>query len=450
MSSETTLALVPFDGEGTPVFWTESGKFQHEEMGDYLIKKFRACQMGGAPAVWDTVENRYVISYDAWDLAIVKATPGTKVCNRKEVAEYLKLVAPKMDPRAHPEYIAVANGLVNPFEEGFGTRREDGSYVGFYQNTPDLPICNIIPVEWDPEAYDEVTDKWLDSYCEGDEEMRANLEEVVALVIYRGQEIQQSVWLIGEGGNGKSLFIIVLLRFVGAGNYSTVDMDDLGHKFGLADMAGKITNIGDDQLVTTISAKSCKVFKKMVVGSEIEIEQKNRPRYRIKPYCSFVYSTNNFPLLADTSDGMLDRIHAIKFNRRFRGTSDRIPNIEELLDTPQSRSYLLNLALKRLPGMVARGQFTPTDYSKRKRRQINLESDSVSLFAEERLTRDMVINTARDELYTKYKEFCESSGYGRPVEVTRFSSRMNKIFDCRTEKDGPVYKGVQMRMFREK
>lgn len=450
MASDEKLALTPFDNDDTPMFWTDKGKFLHEAMGDYMMDNFGACQMAGAPAVWDNVEGRYRISYDVWDLIVVNATPGTKVSNRKEVAEYLKLVSPNKDPRACPEYVAVENGLVNPFEEGFGTRRDDGTYVGFCDNTPDIPVCNIIGAKWDPDAYDEDTDRWLDSYCEGDEEMRANLEEVFALVIYRGQEIQQSVWLIGEGGNGKSLFITVLLKFVGAGNYSTVDMDDLGHKFGLPDMAGKITNIGDDQLVTTISAKSCKVFKKMVVGSEIEIEQKNRPRYRIKPYNSFVYSTNVFPLLADTSDGMLDRIHAIKFNKRFRGTSDRIPNIEELLDTPQSRSYLLNLALKRLPGMVKRGGFTPTEYSRRKRRQINLESDSVALFAEECLTRDKVINTARDDLYREYKDFCESSGFGRREEVTRFSTRINKIFNCRTEKDGPVRNGVQMRMFREK
>lgn len=442
-------ALNPFTDDAVPAFWDEK-TFLHEVMGDYLVESYDACQMGGAPAVWDTVAGRYKVSYDSWDEAIINTTPGTKVCHRKEVTEYLKIKAPKLDPRAYPQYIAVENGLVNPFEEGFGTLGEDGQTIGYYLNSPEIPICNILPVTWDPTAYDQATDDWLASYCQGDEGMRANLEELFALCIYRGQEIQQSVWLIGDGGNGKSSLINVLLRFLGEGNYSTVDMDDLSHKFGLPEMVGKLANIGDDQMVTKIDARACKIFKKMVVGSEIEVEQKNRPRFRVKPYCSFVYSTNAFPILADTSDGMLDRIHGINFTRRFRYTDGQIARIEDVLDNPTSRSYLLNLALRRLPAMVRRGGFTPTVYSTQKRHEINLESNSVLAFATEYLDYSHVVDQIRDDIYVKYLDFCERNGYKSPVSIQKFSTRINKIFNLTTAKDGPVLGGVQQRMFRAK
>ncbi len=442
-----TAAQGPFSGDLTPACWDEK-TFLHEVMGDFLVDNYDACLMGGAPAIWDEVAGCYRISYDAWDEAIIRTTTGTRVNHRREVAEYLKIIAPKVDPREQPQFIAVENGLVDPFEEGFGTARNDGSYVGFYRNSPDIPICNVLPVVWVPGAYDEATDRWLDSYCDGDEAMRANLEEVFALCIYRGQEVQQSAWLIGAGGNGKSSFINVLLRFLGHSNYSTVDMDDLGHRFGLPEMVGKLANIGDDQMVSRIDARSCKVFKKLVVGSEIEVEQKNKPRYRVKPYCGFVFSTNDFPVLADTSDGMLDRIHGINFSKRFRFTDQQVARIEDVLDYPESRSYLLGLALNRLPALVGRGGFTPTAYSISKRREIDIESNSVAAFANDCLTYELVVDQVRDELYAKYVNFCERMGYDSAVSMTKFSTRINKLFGVTTAKDGPVLGGVQQRMFR--
>lgn len=443
--AETNASL--FTRNDPPAFWDKS-KFLHENMGDYLMDEYHACLMGGAPALWDESASRYVVSYDAWSKAIIDTTNGTKVSNRNEVSEYLKLRAPRRDPLTMPQYIAVANGIVNPFEDRFREINERGQVTGFYTNTPDLPICNVLPVAFDPDAYDEATDRWLESYCDGDEGMRANLEEIFALCIYRGADVQQSVWLLGEGGNGKSTFLNVLMRFVGEGNYSTIDMDDLSGRFNLPQMVGKLANIGDDQLVTKVDARSCKVFKKAVVGSELEVEQKNQPRYRVRPYCSFVFSLNKFPKLADTSDGMLDRLHVVNFSKRFRFTDERVSRMEDVLDTDVSRSYLLNLALWRLPELVRRGEFTRTAFSVQQRREIKMESDSVSAFADECLTREAVVNKERDSIYRDYVEFCGTWGFDAPVTPRTFSQRIGRILNVVSRHDGPRYLGKQVSVFR--
>ena len=438
-----------FTSTDPPLFW-DNKTFLHENMGDYLMDEYHACLMGGAPALWDSGLGHYVVRYDAWAKAIIDTTGGTRTSNRNEVSEYLKLRAPSLDPCSMPQYIAVANGIVNPFEDGFGELDEQGQIVGFYLNGPDIPICNVLPAYFDPNAYDETTDKWLDSYCDGDEGMRVNLEEVFALCIYRGADVQQSVWCLGEGGNGKSTFLNVVERFVGIDNCSSIDMDDLAGKFNLPEMVGKLANIGDDQLVTKIDAKSCKVFKKAVVGSELEVEQKHQPRYKVRPYCSFVFSLNKFPQLADTSDGMLDRLHVINFSKRFRFTGEQINRMEDVLDNDQSRSYLLNLALKRLPDLVKRGGLTPTKFSIRQRREIELDSNSVSSFAHECLTFEHVVNCERDYLYSQYLSFCETWGFAAPVTPRTFSQRIGRIFNVVAKHDGQRVNGIQMTVFRPK
>ena len=445
----TKDAASPFTTNDPPPFWNEKGsKFYHEVMGDYLMDEYHACLMGGAPALWDATQGHYVVSYDAWAKAIIDTTGGTTVHQRNEVSEYLKLRAPRLDPCSMPHYIAVANGIVDPFVDGFGELDENGATIGFYVNSPDFPICNVLPVTFDPNAYDEATDRWLDSYCDGDEGMRTNLEEVFALCIYRGSDVQQSVWLLGDGGNGKSTFINVAVNFVGAGNCSSIDMDDLNGRFNLPEMVGKLANIGDDQLVTKIDARSCKIFKKAVVGSELEVEQKNQPRYKVRPYCAFVFSLNKFPQLADTSDGMLDRLHVINFAKRFRFTGEQVSRMEDVLDNDQSRSYLLNLALKRLPDLVRRGGMTPTAFSRKQRREIELDSNSVAAFADEYLTFENVVNKERDEIYQEYLAFCETWGLAAPVTPRTFSQRVGRIFNVVAKHDGPRYRGKQQTVFR--
>lgn len=430
-----------------PLFW-DKRTFLHENMGNYLMDEYHACLMGGAPALWDDALDHYVVSYDAWAKAIIDTTSDTRTSHRNEVSEYLKLRAPRLDPCSMPQYIAVANGVVDPFKDGFGGLDEDGNTVGFYLNSPDFPICNVLPVTFDPNAYDEATDRWLDSYCDGDEGMRVNLEEVFALCIYRGADVQQSVWCLGEGGNGKSTYLNVLQRFVGKENCSSIDMDDLSGRFNLPEMVGKLANIGDDQLVTKIDARSCKVFKKAVVGSELEVEQKHQPRYKVRPYCAFVFSLNKFPQLADTSDGMLDRLHVINFSKRFRFTDTQVNRMEDVLDTDVSRSYLLNLALKRLPDLVRRGGMTPTAFSRKQRREIELDSNSVAAFAHECLTADNVVNQQRDELYADYTRFCETWGFDAPVNPRTFSQRIGRRFNVVARHDGPRINGVQQTVFR--
>ena len=446
MTSDTTGLFTQND---PPAFWNDKhSKFYHEAMGDYLMDEYHACLMGGAPALWDDALGHYVVSYDAWAKAIIDTTEGTTVHHRNEVSEYLKLRAPNLDPCSMPQYIAVANGIVDPFVDRFGERDEDGTTIGFYRNSPDYPICNVLPVTFNPYAYDEATDRWLDSYCQGDDGMRANLEEGFALCIYRGADVQQSLWLLGDGGNGKSTYINVLSKFVGKGNYSTIDMDDLRGRFNLPEMVGKLANIGDDQLVSRIDAGSCKVFKKAVVGSELEVEQKHQPRYKVRPYCAFVFSLNKFPQLADTSDGMLDRLHVVNFSRRFRFTGEQVNRMEDVLDNEQSRSYLLNLALKRLPDLVRRGGLTPTAFSRKQRREIELDSNSVSAFANECLTFENVVNKERDEIYRDYADFCEKWGFKEPVTPRTFSQRIGRIFNVVAKHDGPRFKGVQQTVFR--
>lgn len=421
-------------------YWNDKcTKFYHENMTNDLIELHHARFIDGMPAIWDGFSGRYRIGYDAWDAAIVELTQGTTVNQRREVTSLLRIRAPRID-QGDTHLVACANGVIDPWQDGYDVLDDDGHSSGFIFNTPDLNIPNVLPVDWNPDAYDEATDNALNQFSCWDDETRAVLEEVLAACIYRGRELQNMAVLIGNGGNGKSVFLRMLMGLLGRENVSTIDLRDIGRRFMQAPLVGKLANVGDDIADGIIEAAPLSIVKKIVTGDAISVEEKYRAVDTFRPYASLVFSANQFPRLADYTGGMLDRIHGVHFAADFRHNPDvRVTNIWELLDTDISRQYLLKLALARLPALVSRGGFTPTSYSKTMREAVLNDNDSVAYWIDtEGIRQSHVSGRAVSEVYSMYRSFCENAGR-KPVEQRAFTSRVNKRLDTFTNKD--VYLG---------
>ena len=429
------------------IYWNDKWtKFFHENMAADLMSLRRARFIEGMPAIWDDLDARYRIGYDAWDAAVVDLTSSTTTNHRKEVANYLRIVAPRCE-QGDTHLIACANGIIDPWVDGYDVLDADGHTSGFTLNSPDLNIPNVLPVAWNPNAYDEATDRALDAFACGDAETRAALEEVMAACIYRGHELQTMAVLIGAGGNGKSVFLRMLQGLVGHDNYSAVDLRDVGRRFMQAPIVGKLANLGDDIANDHIEGAPLSVVKKIVTGDTITIEEKYRSPDTLRPYCTLVFSANQFPRLADYSGGMLDRIHGIPFLADFRHDQERrVSNIWATLDTEQSRQYMLNLALRRLPQLVERGGFAPTRYSESMRENVANDNDSVMYWIDsEGIRQSHVDGRAVSDVYADYRGFCEKVGR-KPVEQRAFTTRVNRQLNMGTEKD--VYSlGRQVRGF---
>lgn len=427
-------------------YWSNKGKFYHENVGDDLIEFQHARYIEGMPAIWDAFAGRYRIGYDAWDAAIVDLTSGTTTRHRAEVTNYLHIVAPRFD-QGDTHLIACANGVIDPWQDDYYKLDDDGHSSSFTLNTPDLNIPNVLPVDWNPYVYDSDTDLALQAFSCGDEETRIVLEEIVAACIYRGRELQNMAVLIGSGGNGKSVFLHMLFGLLGSENVSAIDLRNVGKRFMQAPLMGRLANIGDDIADGIIEAGPLSIVKKIVTGDAISSEQKYRPPDTIRPYASLIFSANQFPRLADYSGGMLDRIHGVPFAADFRHDPERrVTNISEILDTEESRQYLLNLALGRLPDLVRRGGFFPTIYAENMREAVLNDNDSVAYWIDaDGIRQSHVDGRAVSDVYSSYRTFCENAGR-KPVEQRAFTSRVNRRLGTITRKD--VYSaGRQVRGF---
>lgn len=160
----------------------------------------------------------YQVGYKAIETAMISQIPNLKKTQRREVLEYMELIADEK-AQADARYIAFRNGVLDIVT---------GQMQPF---SPDLVITNQIPWDYNPEAYSELADDTLDKLACGDQPIRALLEECIGYCFYRRNELGKAFILTGDKSNGKSTFLDCVKAILGDGNISALDLKELGDRF---------------------------------------------------------------------------------------------------------------------------------------------------------------------------------------------------------------------------
>lgn len=406
-----------------PIF-DDNKRYRHDQLAQDLMYHYHARFIDGQPCVWLGREKGYVIGYSAWESAALDLYRESTRAQRTEALSSLKLMAPHCK-MGDPRYVACANGRLDVLT---------GELVALI---PDDNIPNIIPIRWNPDAYDEMTDKVLDEIACHNPEIRANLNELFGLVSYRGSGMRAMAVLIGEtGGNGKSTVIGMLQHLLGKNNYSSLDLATIGRRFQSAALMGKLANLGDDISNEFVHGAQLAVVKKVVTGDTVAAEIKGGPTFSFRPYCTLVFTANAFPRIGDVSGGMMERLHPIPL-RAQSCRDDGAPRVLDMagrLNTPESREYLLRLGVEALPAMMERGGMTPTDYSREKAHEIRVEGDNVLAYCEGK-TADAFLGKCPSDEYLSYKAWCVE-GSMHPMSQVTFTRHVGSALGITTENNG--------------
>lgn len=120
-------------------------------------------------------------------------------------------------------------------------------------------------------------------------------------------------------------------------------MKQLGEKFIASELTDKILNTETEVEKDVIS--SIEVFKKAVSGDEISVEPKYKERHDIKPFCKFIWATNNLPQLNVEDNGYYRRLYFLPFNKKI--TDEEVIKFDKSkILTREALDYLANIALR--------------------------------------------------------------------------------------------------------
>ena len=422
-----------------------SGKLVHNNFARLLIEEDRACKIGtsdGAPAVW--VGDRYEMGWNAVDRAITVHYDGAKRAQKAEIRDYVRLMAPVRQP-SPPNLVAFSNGVLDVETMDFGP-------IG-----RDMVIPNVIPHDWVPEAASmdwcpEVDAVIVKIAC-GDQTTMVNIYEAIGLCMYRSNDFAQAPILIGEGSNGKSTLLKMIKALLGGDNYSTLDLETLGHNdFQVGQLVGKLANIGDDISNEFVKGGVLSVFKKIVSGDDVYTDVKGGQGYHFRPYCTSIFSANEFPKIGDSSEGVMRRLFPIEFNARFsRSDPDFDPHINAKVTTERACQRLAYLGIVGLLSVMEHGGFTPNGAAERMRAEIKVSNDTVLQWLdEEGVTAADMDGTPTVEAHADYSEWCRGSGVAA-VSRSKFSRRINSALgmDIASRYDSATKKNVRTFKKRE-
>jgi putative DNA primase/helicase len=300
-------------------------------------------------------------------------------------------------------------------------------------------FLNPVPHRWDPDADTSFVRAYLLGLACGDPGVAANLAEAAGLALYRGARFRTAVLLLGKGRNGKSTYLDAVRAAVGEANCSAVSIQTMGDPFGPADLHGKLLNVVDDLPVEFATGQALGAFKTAVSGGLMRCNPKNRDAFAFKPYAQWLVAANEIPRMGDTTEGVWDRLHVVKFNRRFEPW-EHDPGLAGRLTGEAGCEALIRLGVEALRGVEDRGCMTETDAGKEARQAARAESDNVLQWLEsDEFDRTTFVGELGAEggrrsttkTYAEYREWCESAGCVA-VSMARFVPRLCGLLPLKT------------------
>ena len=377
-------------------------KFEHNKVARRLIDEYGACLIDGeTPAI--RVGGRYRVGWEAYDSVIIDLHDDCTTANRKEVKSYIQAKA-ESRRQSSPYLIAFRNGVL------------DVRTLELRDYAPDDLIPNVVPHDWNPDAESDILDDVLYKMACGDMATYLNLSEFIGVCMVRSAKLCPFFpVLIGVGSNGKSTYIELLKDVVGDENISGLQPKEITAHFLGSHIVGKTANLGDDIASGYLDDRDCAIIKSVATGDLMFTDVKGGRGFHFQPYCTMVFSCNQFPRLADTTPGFMRRLFPIEFNAVFSADDpDYDPMIGEKLRDERTLEYACRVGVEGLRRVISQNRPTPNEMSESMKSEIAREGNTgLQWFNDDKVTAEHLTGMTKEEAYREYLAWCERNGYSR-------------------------------------
>ncbi len=317
-----------------------------------------------------------------------------------------------------------------------------------YPHNPDFVSLIQSPVLFDPVALAPTWMNALDAWMKGQEapEKTLLLQQFAGYLLTPSMVHAKALFLVGDGGNGKSTFADTISMVIGKESTSRIDLEDLYSMFGLKGLIGKRLNIIEE--VGGNYYQSHKL-KKLVSGEELTINMKFKDQFKFAPETKFIFAVNQMPRVDDSSTATERRMNVVQFNNNFRDNPDillRFADGKLAAELPG----ILNWMLEGYRSLIKNGGFEKTREQQQALADYREENSSVDGFIGECIEFHVEGIELASKLYAEYKEYCVKDGrkYKSAIafskEMTAYGKRTGKFqFIPRTTKNTTgFFKGV--------
>jgi putative DNA primase/helicase len=273
---------------------------------------------------------------------------------------------------------------------------------------PSVFTTNLLPYEYDPNAKCPLWEKFLSDVFFEKQDVINFVKQAVGYSFLKDIPTAALFLLIGEGSNGKSVFINTTTNLFGEENVANVNLHQMSDEYYIQDLFGKMVNLSAESSYR--KRIDTEIIKAAVAGDWISGRLPYKPPSKFKPYAKHFLSINKIPKSDDLSYGWERRIYPIEFNRLFaeKDADKQMTNKLKL-----ELSGIFNWALEGYRSL--RGQdyvFIESASINQAKQNYKNQSNSVHNFIASILTKSTDANNIipLKDVYDKYKNFCDSEG----------------------------------------
>jgi P4 family phage/plasmid primase-like protien len=324
-----------------------------------------------------------------------------------------------------------------------------------YPHREELGMTYLLPFTYDQNADCPRFKLFMREVTMGDDSIIAILQEFMGYALSNADaELgERALFLIGEGSNGKSVFLDVMKWLAGKENFSSVPLNYLDRETARYDLHGKMFNVTEE--TPKQGLKDSSVFKNLVTGGTMTIKQLYKNPATVKNNAKFIMAANELPNNTDTTRGMFRKILIVPFNASFEGQRIDRRIREKLRDELPG---VFNWAVEGYLRLVKNEyHFSASKAVDEEIHSFAYMSDPLKVWA-----NDFLVELDESKAFTTLKELYRSyvfemdSTHQKPVALTSFSRNLRRLYRYKTYQRRVVdnvkqtcVQGLQLRGRRE-
>jgi putative DNA primase/helicase len=319
-------------------------------------------------------------------------------------------------------------------------------------------LTRLCPVPYDPRATCPLWEASLARIFAGDAELVEFCQRLCGLFL--SGDVTEHLLIVchGNGANGKSLLLNILLALLGT-DYAVKCPPDLflwrkgeTHPTERAILHGKRLAVCSETPQGRHLNES--LIKEMTGGEPITARRMREDFWSYDPTHKLVVATNYKPAISGDDDGIWRRLRLIPFEVKFWDADDPTNHGRDLDPALRQDKQLFRKLKRELPGILGwcvrgclawqRDGLTLPDKVRAATSEYRHDEDRVGRFVVDRCVTGPECRVRASDLYAAFKGWCEATGE-RCLSQTTFGEAVNRGGFQRYTNNGTWYRGIMLR-----
>jgi putative DNA primase/helicase len=279
-----------------------------------------------------------------------------------------------------------------------------------------------IPIEYRSGADAPMFKQFLHEIFKDDLTKAQAVQEFAGYILLPRIFIHASLFMLGSGGNGKSVLINTISKLVGRDNISALELHQFSDKFLLGILRNKLLNISTE--VQTRTAVDDNILKQVISGDLVQADVKFKDPITFRPIAKHIFSMNDIPVITDRTNAFKRRLIVLKFNQVFEGEA-----ADKFLEEKLSKELpgILNWALEGLSRVLVKKDIFCSDQMEKDKHEFLRSLNPVLCFVEEVCEMGEGFSVGRNELFNAYRQWSRGSGL-QPLGKNKFYRQIRQDF----------------------